>query len=198
MGDESELGDRQMRMVYLVTYSQANEAICSSRQQFADKLLTAFNAASIPILHWACCRETHIDGGKHYHMAIRLEKVRRWMRVKQFLINEYNMVVNFSATHANYYTAYEYVTKEDENVLHSPCHPDLGDHRPRSTAASTKRMEASCSRQNVPPPRKRKRLSAYDVSQIAVERNIKTRTQLLALAEQQKTGENGPCGVHCQ
>ena len=180
-----ELGPRQVRMVYLITYSQADSNICSSREDFASKVLSAFRSSEIKVMHWACSRESHQDGGHHYHMAVKLDQGRRWLRVKQRLEAEHNMTVNFSSTHVNYYTAYKYVVKEDDNALHSPGHPDLGDCSPKSTAASRKRAATSTSKCTTKKGKK-KRLSAFDVSEIVVQHNIKTRTQLLALANQQK------------
>ncbi|PIK34127.1 hypothetical protein BSL78_29050 [Apostichopus japonicus] len=79
------------------------------------------------------------------------------------------------------------VVKEDAGVLQSPGHPDLGASPPATTSASTSRvLQASGERSARAPLKKRKRLSAFDVSQMVVQRNIKTRTELLALAEMQK------------
>ena len=36
----SELGARQVRMVYLLTYSQADPNVCGSREDFASKVLS--------------------------------------------------------------------------------------------------------------------------------------------------------------
>ncbi|KAJ8019876.1 hypothetical protein HOLleu_41647 [Holothuria leucospilota] len=74
------------------------------------------------------------------------------------------------------------VVKED-NALYSPGHPDLGDCSPKSTGASRKRTGSSTSQTST---KKNIRLSAFDVSELVVQRNIKTRTQVLVLAKQQK------------
>lgn len=183
----TELDARQVRMVYLITYSQADDNVCDSREDFAEKVLGAFRSVGIKVLYWACSRESHQDGGHHYHMSVKLDKGRRWLRVKEILQTEHNVCVHFSNTHVNYYTAYKYVVKEDDHALHSPGHPDLADSCPKSTAASRKRAESSSASGSQASKRtKKKRLSAFDVSEIVVQRNIKTRTQLLALAQQQK------------
>ena len=80
----STLGTRQVRMVYLLTYSQADASICASREDFANKVITAFDSVGAQIIQWACCRESHQDGGIHYHMAIKLDKPRRWLQVKKY------------------------------------------------------------------------------------------------------------------
>ena len=53
--------------------------------------------------------------------------------------------------------------------------------RLRNSPDETEQSEAGSSK-----PKKRKRLSAFEISQIIVEKRIKTRTELLALAEEQK------------
>lgn len=176
------LGTRQVRMVYLLTYSQADANICPSREDFASKVANAFNSVGARIIQWACCREYHQDGGMHYHMAIKLDRPRRWLQVKNTIEAEHGIIVHFSATHANYYSAWQYVTKEDDSVITSPHHPDLGDHPPATASASASRARASSSGAS----KKRKRLSAFDVSEIVIKRKIKTRGELLVLAEQQK------------
>ncbi|PIK50081.1 hypothetical protein BSL78_13007 [Apostichopus japonicus] len=95
------------------------------------------------------------------------------------LENQHGIVVHFSSTHANYYTAWQYVVQEDAGVLQSPGHPDLG-------ASTSRVLQASGEQSARAPLKKRKRLSAFDVSRMVVKRNIKTRTELLALAEMQK------------
>ncbi|KAJ8019875.1 hypothetical protein HOLleu_41646 [Holothuria leucospilota] len=39
----SELGIRQVRMVYLITYSQADSNVCGSRKDFASKVLMSIS-----------------------------------------------------------------------------------------------------------------------------------------------------------
>lgn len=87
------------------------------------------------------------------------------------------------------------MTKEDEEVLQSCDHPDLWNSKaPRTSKASEKRAEVGRMKNSNNPgpsaPKKRKRLSAYELSEIISEKGIKTRTELLALAkEQQEQGK---------
>jgi hypothetical protein len=102
------------------------------------------------------------------------------LRVKHRLEESHDIVVHFSSSHANYYTAWKYVTKEDIDVVQSLDHPVL-DNPPKTQAA----LEAWTQ----DPGRKRKRkqrLSNYEVGEIAIENNLKTRLQLLAFANAQK------------
>ena len=176
----------QVRQVYLITYSQANLEVFPTRRSFAECICEAFRETGAAVKQWVCCRERHTDEGHHYHMAVKLERLRRWSAVKTYLQDRYNIVVNFSNHHDNYYSAWKYITKEDEEVLQSVDHPHLWNTPPPKTQnASAKR--ATASRMGVSAPaKKRKRLSSFDLSQIIVDNGIKTRTELLAFAQQQK------------
>lgn len=180
----SLLESRSVRMVYLLTYSKANPDICSSRQSFSDKVLEAFMSNGAEVGQWVCCQEEHKEnGGHHYHMAVKLRKPRRWCKVKKYLQSEFNIVTHFSANHSNYFSAWKYVTKEDTNFLQSKSHPDLVDAvSPQTSKASASKIAKRAGKGR----RGRKRLGAFEVSEIVVSKNIKTRTQLLALANKQK------------
>ena len=177
------LNSRKVRRVYLVTYSQANLEIVPSRESFARIVLDAFNNArqnnNSSVVYWVCSQEPHANGGVHYHMAVKLERRRRWLHVRNYIDREYGIIVNFSGCHENYYTAWAYTTKEDISAVQSENHPDLG----RIGAPITSN---ACSANRAGSKRKRKALSIFDVSQLAVEKGIKTRLELLAFANQQK------------
>ena len=72
-------------------------------------------------------------------MAIKLAKRGRWLQVRNYYDEKYRIQVNFSDNQSSYYTAYRYVTKEDNEALHSPGQPDLSDVVPRTKAAITLR-----------------------------------------------------------
>ena len=75
--------------------------------------------------------------------------------------------------------------KEDKDYLESQCHPDLK-NAPKTQQASRARTGGS---EKGGKKRKRgcqPRLSVYEVSQMAVEKGIKSRLELLSLANQQK------------
>ena len=79
----------------------------------------------------------------------------------------------------------EIVTKEGEEALKSPDHPYLWNSKPpRTQRASEKRASdgrtnalernEECASTAVHNPRKRNRLSAFDLSEIIVQKEIKT------------------------
>ena len=74
MDDSIELSSRQFRSVYLITYSQADIIKFLTRESFATAVITAFSDQS-KVQRWACCREDHSDGGLHYHVAMKLDRI---------------------------------------------------------------------------------------------------------------------------
>ena len=69
--------------------------------------------------------EQHAQGGKYYHVSVKLSEPRRWEAVRDFLANRHGINVNFPDNHYNYYSAYHYVTKQNKSVYLSPGHPNL-------------------------------------------------------------------------
>lgn len=62
-------------------------------------LESEFNAGSgkVGVKHWACCREPHVNTtGFHYHCCIKLSGVKKWVQVKNNIMQKHNIVVNFS------------------------------------------------------------------------------------------------------
>ena len=172
------LHSRQVRTVYLITYSQANLERVPKREDFASLVVEAFTSTCDIdgiISHWACSLEPHQNGGSHYHMAIKLKQARRWISVRRWLHNRHGINVNFSNVHNNYYSAWKYATKQDKEYVHSSNHPDLSTNKTTKATGNKKKGKS-----------KSKRLSVYDVSQLAVKKGIKTRLGLLALANEQK------------
>ena len=84
-------------------------------------------------------------------MCVKLDKLQRWLPAKNFLAQSYGISVHFSDRHANYYTAWSYVTKEDLSAEGSEGHPDLNTskgpatmnaHRARHRSRKTKVRES--------------------------------------------------------
>lgn len=123
---------RKVRSVYLITYSRAQPERIESRDSFAVKVLDSFENANpnttSKVLQWVCSEEKHQDGGIHYHMAVKLDRSRRWLKVRNYADKTHGVKLNFSSSHANYYSAWKYTTKEDTQYLESEGHPDLKKH----------------------------------------------------------------------
>ena len=133
------------------------------------------------VLQWVCAQETHLDGALHYHMAVKLHQRRRWLQVRIFWEQENGIRVHFSSTHCNYYSACKYVTKEDVAFFQSEGHPDLANALPPRTAQASQAQAASGEPKDghaCLTRQRTSRLTAYEVSQIAVSRGIKSRLEL--------------------
>eukprot|EP00794_Sanderia_malayensis_P004042 gene4042-biopygen2520 len=158
------------RQAYLVTWSRANTTEYD-KKRFAEAVTSAFaEVTSSLIKHWCCCVEEHQDGTPHYHMAVLLDRPTRWSRVRQHIQQTHAITVNFSG-HGGYYSAYNYVKKEDRHVLYSDSHPDVV-VKPKTYAATnvkvTKKME-----------KKGKRMGKLEVAELIVKNSIHDRIHLL-------------------
>lgn len=209
-GSTSGSGQPAVRQVYLITYSQCDLQKFPTRQSFAEAVVASFGHTNAEILQWVCCKECHSSGGYHYHMAIKLDRCQRWLASRRYLQEQHGISVNFSDSHHNYYSAWKYTTKEDNNVLESKDHPDLWNWKaPKTNAACSRNKKvrvSECSESDDErethytdsdgeesdnegsgkPVKRKKRLSAFELSEIIIQKGIKTRTELLAFANAQK------------
>ena len=128
----ADLGKQQQRIVYILTYSRADINKFPTRKSFADAVLQAWMASGYAVEHWVVSLEEHsmeqsgseaINRPYHYHMALKLKRRGRWIQVRKYLEKEFGIQVNFSDHHNTYYSGYRYITKEDEEPLHSEPHP---------------------------------------------------------------------------
>ena len=188
------LGVRQVREIYLITYSQVDADLFPTRQSFANIVCEAFMSCNVVILQWVCTKENHTQSGFHFHMTVKLKERHRWKRVRDYIAKEHGVLVNFSNRHDNYFSAWKYTTKEDLEFIQSEGHPDLTDIQPpQSMRASEacRRGGKSAQKGRAGKAKCQKRqLSVYEVSQIAVTKKFRSRLELLAFAqEQQKEGK---------
>jgi hypothetical protein len=99
-----------------------------TRQSFGEQVVAYFNKKSTTkacVEHWACCLELHENTlGVHYHLCVKLKGPKCWKSLKDNMMKKHDVVLNFSDSHDNYYTAYKYVMKKDLEVYLSPGHPN--------------------------------------------------------------------------
>ena len=196
-----QLSKNNVRRVYLVTYSRADQSKFSTRQSFGEQVVAYFNEKSTTkacVEHWACCLELHENtSGVHYHLCVKLSGPKRWKSLKDNTMKKHGVVLNFSDSHDNYYTAYKYVTKKDPEVYLSPGHPNLEEiGSPRTSkcvrayrSASRKRSSSTPMGKNNEKAKKHiniKRISNLEVSDFIAANQVKDYTELLAFAEAQK------------
>ena len=113
------LAEPNIRSIYLITYSRADLSRYATRQEFASTVQEAFRQTSkcSDLLQWACSRENHKEEGVHYHMAVKLCKLRRWLRIKRYLECTKGLQVHVSDVHSNYYGAWQYAMKDAEYLV---------------------------------------------------------------------------------
>ena len=202
---QEALGEKEVRIVYLITYSQANLDRFPMREEFASVVVQSFVKFNAKILQWCCSCESHKKSGKHSHLSLKLDCNQCWLSSKEFLLKECGINANCSSNHHNYYSAWTYVTKEDENFVKSAGQLDFKNAgEPKTSVASRAKLRNKCKRNAAnknrgdeddqdsdddkdtdsrtsarsASTRKRKRLTTFKVTEIIVDRG--------ALAHQQK------------
>ena len=154
LGSQERLLHREVRSVYLITYSQADLDKFQTRDSFASTVVEAFDetrSGLADIVQWVCSQERHSSGGRHYHMAVKLSHARRWLRLRNYLDDNHSIQVNFSFFRSNYYSAWRYTTKEDPEYVQSVNHLDLVNSAPpRTQEASLTTTERVVERREQP------------------------------------------------
>lgn len=202
-----ELGSRQARYVYLLTYSQADMTQFPSAGVFSLAVTGVLTKLNIRYKQWVVSKEQHKEKGYHYHMAIQLEQQSRWKSIKNELKRTHGVTVHFSAKHSGYATAYKYVTKcaPTKNIVMSDNHVFLQNIRTSeciaANAAKGRQSEqkrranekeearAGPSKTSKAAP-KSKDLRHKDVSKLIIEQRIGSLQHLQAMGElRRQTGE---------
>uniref|UniRef100_A0A7M5WTZ9 Uncharacterized protein n=1 Tax=Clytia hemisphaerica TaxID=252671 RepID=A0A7M5WTZ9_9CNID len=195
------------RRLHFVTYSQLDANIFPTRKSFGTMLHREMDRgdSKAKVKYWACCMERHTDGGFHYHCVILMSDVKKWASIPDRIQDIYGIRVHFSdgrqEHESDYNTAYKYITKEDTDVYHSDDHPNLEDAKSPKTkhamAANKRRHSSSTSlkfgESSASTSRnfKRPKLTEREVGNFILKHNIKTYTELLAVAdEREEAGEN--------
>ena len=70
------LGVRQVREMYLITYSQVNADLFTTRESFVNIVIVceAFTACNVDVLQWLCAKENNEQSGFHFHMTVKLKE----------------------------------------------------------------------------------------------------------------------------
>ena len=190
------LSTRKVRSVYLITYSQANEAKFPNRESFSEAVRDCFEhgSSNVKVLQWVCSKEEHISGGFHYHLAVKLSSNKRWLGVKTLMQSRHGVVLNFKDCHANYYDAYKYVIKEDAEPYLSENHPDLSSAWTPPTTKATKAKQGGkrrslkypSSKDKASSNKKQRRLSNLEFSDFILKNHVKDEIELFSIAKNQK------------
>ena len=138
--------DNAMRMVYLGTYTRANLEVVPSRRRFAEIVVEAFNRLKDGVVQkWACALEPHrADQAVHFHIAIKLDKARRYKLVVSLIKKKYGIHVHFDEWKTQYADAYRYIVKVDrDNHLLSEGHVCLLNPPRTANAMSVRRARSA-------------------------------------------------------
>jgi len=140
--------------------------------------------------------EDHADGGKHFHMIVKLSKARRWRPVFESIRRTHAITVNFSSNNCGYLAGYRYVCKgkNSESVLHCVDHPNLKNaHSPKAKkafgkfSANSKKRQSNAGASSSCTTQKKRRLSNSDVAKFLVDNNLKKESEFLAAAKRRQT-----------
>lgn len=141
------------------------------------------------IAEWVEASSIEAQNSSHFHMALKLEKRTRWMRVCKFLDDTFSIKVNFSSHHNTHYSAYKCSTKDAADIVHSNSYSDLTCAPPPKTENATHnnkcRRESSGQRKNTAKRGWKCGLWAYDVAILIHTKKITSCLQLMAFAAAQ-------------
>ena len=99
---------------------------------------------------------------------------RQWLSVRNYISQHYRIQVNCSRQTGNYYSAWEYCTKVDENYVQSENHPDFT-CAPRTSAAKKRKQAAAKHTKNGEPQKKKKSFDALDLQHILIKNCLKAK-----------------------
>ena len=78
-----------------MTHLQTDEGKFPSQQSFGKIGEFSSGQSAMKVTHWVCCCEKHKDSGIHFHCAIKLIKLKKWVSVKERIRQAHNIVPNF-------------------------------------------------------------------------------------------------------
>ena len=118
--------------------------------------------------------EQHEDGiNSHYRLCLKLNGVKRWKAIKDRLRENHGIAVNFS-DHDFHLSAYRYINKSDDSVVHSVGHPDLKEASfPRTKSSMVGNRRRSSVQGCSSGPSKKKRLEHTDIAFFCEKHSIK-------------------------
>lgn len=125
-----ELERRATREVFLITYSQARPDV--TKESFADIVTNAIEATGneVVVEKWVCAKERHRTDGFHFHMTVKLDRQKRWVRIKEYVTEHHGIVLHFAnkrkaaGESSLYEGAYKYTVKGGD-FIRSEGHPEV-------------------------------------------------------------------------
>ena len=173
---------------YLVTYSQLDHRKFPTRHSFGAAVVEAFGANCVD--YFVVSKEHHKEGGYHYHCALRLNKAMRWKSSKNYLKENYGIIVNYSVSREMYVGRYTVKNDKHRAFIGSVLvkHPNLemisGTYSrailANTTYCQNRQHEDEAGTSEKKP--KAERIKKGDVAMFIVENDIKTELQLMSFS----------------
>ena len=188
-----EPSKRSARQIYLITYSGADVLLVPGRKEFAKIITEEFDRFDQVTDQWIVSVEMHRKKGVHFHMALKLQKERRWAQVRKNVKKKYDIDLDFQDWHSHYYDAFTYVSKFDTHYQTSEGHPVLENPPSTDKAIAAKRERSSTSgdakdgpsNKSTKKPFKHPKLRASDMGQIIRKNGLRTENSLYVFAKMQ-------------
>ena len=85
MDSRCQLNLRQVRLIYLITYSQVDSSIAATREDFARIVVDAFSKTNSGSSEIIKASGFVVEKTIHYHKAVKLTRARRWASIRNYL-----------------------------------------------------------------------------------------------------------------
>ena len=93
--ESTSMNPRAHIKVYLIAYNQYNRIFYPTKESFGLDVVEIFNQglSKIKVLHWVCGLESHQNGDDHYHLAVKLSRLKRLKSVKKILMKKSGLLL---------------------------------------------------------------------------------------------------------
>ena len=138
MDSRCQLSLREVRLIYLITYSQVDSSIAATREDFARIVVDAFSKTNSGSSEIIKASGFVVEKTIHYHKAVKLTRARRWASIRNYLQREYGICVNFSNVREHkLFRCLAQCHKGGQFLHRVHGHPELtNDSQPRTTNAT--------------------------------------------------------------
>ena len=146
------------------------------------------------VLSWVCSKEKNRNNGSHFLLALKLDGVLGWTRVKNRITTSYGIALNFRDFRA-YYPTYTYVTKKDPLYLLSESHPaEIESVQTAQATEAHSERAVKLERHDIPCAihKRKRKLQPSDLYNIKTKNNIKTDLQLCRHAMMEPNENSNP------
>ena len=147
-------------------------------------------------MQWCCTDENHKEGGMHYHMAMKLKRVTSWIGSEKYLKERHGIPVVMTTTTVPGVTSQK-VTKVMKKVKVTRTWKTMECQKLAKPKKQWRKMVGKGGPRGSTEMERRlkKRLTAFELSQVMLPKKIKTMTVLQALANKHKRRKTRPNAI---